>query len=123
MPFGLPVILYKLPMLLTICKLIKNPKMHFFDSGLRGNLYFWRDNSGHEIDCIAEQNGSLISIEIKAGKTVSKDFFKGLTYWSELSGTPPEKACLVYAGETSQVRKEARVMDWRSFVRTLPLEI
>ncbi len=94
-----------------------------FNRGLRENLYFWRDNSGHEIDCIAEQDGSLIPIEIKAGKTVSRDFFKGLTYWSKLAGVPAEKACLVYAGEIPQARKEGRVLDWRSFAKMLPFEI
>lgn len=46
--------------------------------GLKENFYYWRDNVGHEIDCIAEKGDRLLPIEIKAGKTVSTDFFKGL---------------------------------------------
>ena len=45
--------------------------------GLKENIFFWRDNVGHEIDCIVDQGDKLIPLEIKAGKTVTKDFFKG----------------------------------------------
>lgn len=47
-------------------------------------MYFWRDHSGNEIDCILDQTDS-ISVEIKAGKTVATDFFKAFDGWSELT--------------------------------------
>jgi predicted AAA+ superfamily ATPase len=42
-----------------------------FNRGMKDNLYFWRDNTGHEIDCIVDQGDHLLALEIKTGKTVS----------------------------------------------------
>lgn len=40
---------------------------HYYNTGNRPhNVYFWRDQSGHEIDCIIQRNNKLIPIEIKA---------------------------------------------------------
>lgn len=50
-------------------------------------LYFWRDKLGHEIDCLAISGTEQIPMEIKAGKTVSNDYFDGLTYWYDLFNT------------------------------------
>jgi predicted AAA+ superfamily ATPase len=91
--------------------------------GLRDNLYFWRDNSGHEIDCIVDQGDLLISLEIKSGKTVSEDFFKGLRFWSRISGADAKQMHVVYAGLMDQTRKDGDVLSWRSFGNTLPMEI
>ena len=88
------------------------------NNGLRGNLYFWRDNTGHEIDCIIDQGDALVPLEIKSGKTVSSDFFKGLRFWSKLSGTDGSQMYLVYAGNMDQSRREARVLGWTSFGRS-----
>jgi len=94
-----------------------------FNRGMRDNIYFWRDNTGHELDCIVDQSHRLFPIEIKSGKTVSNDFFKGLRYWSRISGTDAKDMVLVYAGLMDQARKEGRVLSWRSFGKRLPTEI
>ena len=91
--------------------------------GLRDNLYFWRDNQGHEIDCIVDQGDLLIPIEIKSGKTVSHDFFKGLRFWSKISGADAKQMVLVYAGSMDQTRKDGKVLSWKSFGITLPTGI
>ena len=91
--------------------------------GLKENIYFWRDNTGHEIDCIVDQGDLLIPLEIKSGKTVSQDFFKGLRFWSKISGTDGSNMYLVYAGSADQTRKEGNVLRWKSFGKTVPLEM
>jgi uncharacterized protein len=73
-----------------------------FNKALQKKLYFWRDNSGHEIDVILERAGAQLPLEIKSGKTVSDDFFKGLDYWRKLTGA--DQGYLVYDGETAQER-------------------
>jgi predicted AAA+ superfamily ATPase len=88
--------------------------------GLKENIYFWRDNVGHEIDCIAEKGDRLLPIEIKSGKTVSSDFFKGLTFYVELSKDLAVQPTVVYAGETDQPRKNGNVLAWRSFGNSIP---
>jgi len=94
-----------------------------FNRGMRDNIYFWRDNTGHEIDCIVDQGNRLLPIEIKSGKTVSDDFFKGLRYWSRISGTDAKEMVLVYAGLMDQTRKDGKILSWRSFGKRLPIEI
>jgi predicted AAA+ superfamily ATPase len=73
-----------------------------FNKALQKKLYFWRDNSGHEIDVILERSAAQLPLEIKSGKTVTDDFFKGLAYWRKLSGA--DQGFLVYDGETAQER-------------------
>ena len=42
-----------------------------FNRGLPGNLYFWRDRKGDEVDILVEVGKYLIPVEIKSGKTFS----------------------------------------------------
>jgi predicted AAA+ superfamily ATPase len=90
-----------------------------FNRGLKENIYFWRDSAGHEIDCIIDNGDSLIPLEIKAGMTISQDFFKGIKYWSKISGIADESKYVVYAGSMDQARKEAKVINWKSFGNTV----
>lgn len=82
-----------------------------YNRGKRHNCYFWRDRHGREIDCIIEKTSAeLIPVEIKSGKTVSPDYFKGIRYWQKLSGCP--HGYVVYAGQTAQQRTFATVLPW-----------
>ncbi len=94
-----------------------------YNRGLKENLYFWRDNTGNEVDCIIEQGNSLIPLEIKSGETISKDFFKGLSYWSKISGASQSEAYLIYGGDLSQKRSDGVVEGWKSFAEKLSLTI
>jgi hypothetical protein len=91
--------------------------------GLRENLFFWRDNSGNEVDCIVDHGEKLLPLEIKSGQTITQDFFKGLKYWSKISKTTGKDAYLIYGGEMDQIRKDGTVMGWKSFARQMPLMI
>ncbi len=91
-----------------------------FNRGLRANLYFWRDNSGNEVDCIIDHGDNVSALEIKSGRTITKDSFKGLRYWSKISKNDGESAYLVYGGESNQKRKEGHVLGWTSFAEKLP---
>jgi len=76
-----------------------------FNHGNESSLYFWRDQHGHEIDCIIEYQGKdLIPVEIKSGRTVNSDYFREITYWNTLSGNDPKRSFVVYGGDQSQQR-------------------
>ena len=94
-----------------------------FNRGLKENIYFWRDNVGHEVDCVIDQGIRLIPLEIKSGATVTRDFFKGLSYWYKISGYPSREGYLIYGGDGDQKRKEGHVLGWRSFAEKIPSEI
>ena len=91
--------------------------------GLKENIYFWRDNVGHEIDCIAEKGDRLLPIEIKSGKTVATDSFRELSFYTALSQGIAVQPTVVYAGATDQPRKDANVLTWKSFGKSIPGDI
>jgi predicted AAA+ superfamily ATPase len=76
------------------------------------SLYFWRNNHGKEIDCLIDRGEKLIPIEIKSGKTYTKDFFKGLNYWNKLSGNSLESSFVVYGGNESQKLPNGNLLTW-----------
>ncbi|ARS39431.1 AAA family ATPase [Sphingobacteriaceae bacterium GW460-11-11-14-LB5] len=84
-----------------------------FNLGLPDNLYFWRDNVGNEIDVLIDEAGTLYPIEIKAGKTINTDYFKGINFWNKLtSGTG---GTIIYAGSESQMRStNINIYPWNS---------
>lgn len=73
-----------------------------YNKNLPVNLYFWRDNTGNEVDIIIDRGTSLYPIEIKAGKTVTSDYFKNLQFWNKIAGT--EFGSIIYAGQELQKR-------------------
>lgn len=135
-------------------RIIKSPKLYFYDTGLacrllgirtdeqlfdhpsRGSLFenlviaevkksymhhrreapifFWRDQTGHEVNLLIEEAGMLYPIEIKSGATVSSSMFKDLQWWTRLSGAPAENATLVYGGEQHFTRHQIHVKPWFS---------
>lgn len=75
-------------------------------------LYFWRDHKGVEIDIILEQHGKIVPIEIKAGMTITQDYFKNLSL-AQMSDSL-EKPYIIYAGELEQQRTLVNVINWKN---------
>jgi predicted AAA+ superfamily ATPase len=90
---------------------------HSYNQGMVPNLYFWRDQVGHEVDLIIDNGGVLTPIEIKAGKTISNSFFDNLTYWKQLAHSDPADGFLLYTGKDNQKRSNGTVLGWRSVTR------
>lgn len=88
-----------------------------FNESKRPNLYFWRDKSGHEIDCIYETAQQLLPIEIKSSKSLSTDHFKSLTYFQKLS--QQQNGILCYAGDIEAKQNNISVVNWKQLVKTL----
>ena len=89
------------------------------NQGLRSNLFFWRDKTGHEIDALADEAGQLFPFEIKAGKTVSSDMFRDLAYWHKLAGRKAGKATLIFGGQAPVVHPEVTVLPWNDIRNSL----
>lgn len=130
-------------------RLIKSPKLYFYDVGLasyllgleneqhvsrdplRGNLFenlvilevlkyryhrgrksnlcFYRDAKGNEVDLLLEIGPDIFPIEIKAGATITPDYFKGLRHFREMIPDLPKGTGLIYGGSEQQTRSEARI--------------
>lgn len=80
-----------------------------YHRGQRNNLFFWRDGRGNEIDLVIEKALEVVPVEIKAGATISEDYFKGLRYFSAKLPVPPATAAVVYGGSDLQRRSDATV--------------
>lgn len=78
------------------------------------SLYFWRDKTGNEIDCIIDESRYPVAVEIKAGKTVATDFFKELAYWNNTSNSPNAPRYVIYGGTENQSWPQAEVVSWQS---------
>ncbi len=81
--------------------------------GLAPNLYFWRDRRGMEVDCILERGTSLLPVEIKSGRTLSRDFFRGLGRFQEIAGEGSCRGYLVYGGDRVEQRRAGLALPWR----------
>jgi uncharacterized protein len=89
-----------------------------FNKNLSINLYFWRDNTGNEIDIIVDDGTTLYPLEIKAGKTITTDYFRNFQFWNKISGVTG--GSVVYAGSEFQKRSnEITVMPWNKVTSVL----
>lgn len=90
----------------------------YYHRGREGKFYFWRDKGGHEIDLLMDEGaGQRTALEIKAGQTISGNFFSNLSYYGSLDDAcVPENRYLIYGGEEHQNRSQAKVRGWRELV-------
>lgn len=137
-------------------RLVKMPKLYFYDTGLacsllgiqssdqlathylRGELFenfilteylkykantisnvdyfFWRDKVGHEIDLLAEEGKALHAIEIKAGKTITSEYAKHLSYFQTIYSDARRHLypLIIYGGTLGQRRTGIRVISWKN---------
>lgn len=93
---------------LVINEFIKNS----YNTGNQPNLTFWRDNTGNEIDLLKYSDSKVYAYEIKSGSTFSSDYFKGITKWAKLSGTPTEQCNVIYTGEHNMTTSNGNLISW-----------
>jgi predicted AAA+ superfamily ATPase len=94
---------------LVISELLKRR----YNQGLTANLYFWRNNTGEEVDVVVEHGDKLLPIEIKSGQTYNSDFLTGLNKWARYAGDAALPSQLVYGGDMSMTRNAVAVHGWR----------
>lgn len=77
------------------------------NKGKRPQFYFWRDAAQHEVDLLIQNGVQLEAVEIKSGKTIQPDYFKGLNYLKKIN--PETHLHLIYGGDQFQKRSEYKV--------------
>ena len=83
------------------------------------DLYFWRDSTGNEMDIVVDKGSYLYPIEIKAGKTVTNDYFKNLQFCDKITGSA--EWSVIYAGSQLQRRSNGiNVIPWNN-LQELPV--
>ena len=82
--------------------------------GIEPNLSFWHDSTGNEVDLLHGMGEEMQAYEIKSGATFSKEYFKGLNYWSKLSGAGASHKTVVYGGDKSMNTSDGKVAAWKN---------
>ena len=83
------------------------------NAGLPIDLFFWRDNTGNEVDLIVENEKGLQPIEIKSGSTYASDWSQGLKKWQALAKNSSLEPAILYGGESNFERESLKVWGWR----------
>ena len=83
------------------------------NAGLPIDLFFWRDNTGNEVDLIVENEKGLQPIEIKSGSTYASDWSQGLKKWQSLAQNSSLEPAILYGGESNFEREGLKVWGWR----------
>lgn len=132
-------------------RLVKTPKLYFYDTGLAcsllgiktigelqlshfrgplfenaiitemakkefnkinsGNIFFWRDNKGAEIDALLDNGKKVSPIEIKSGNTFQKSFVANIVQWNALSENKGGE--VIYGGDKSfDLPQKIKVTSW-----------
>lgn len=82
-----------------------------YNNGQRGNLFYWRDRTGNEIDVLIDQSSQVIPVEIKTASTFNTDYVKGINYWKKINpGT--KKSYVIYTGK-SAVLDSSQILNWK----------
>ncbi|MCS6785894.1 MAG: ATP-binding protein [Thiobacillaceae bacterium] len=72
------------------------------NAGQYGQLFFYRDSHGNEVDLIVRQGRRLLPVEIKSAATFTLDFLKGLrSFHSAVKGLELHEGLVLYTGEHS----------------------
>jgi uncharacterized protein len=95
----------------VISELVK----HRFNAGRPADLYFWRDNIGHEVDIVFETPDGLQALEIKSGATFASDWPASVQKWKRLARKEALPPLILYGGEGDFERDGCRVLGWREF--------
>lgn len=102
----------------VVCEIVKRRTHAGLTTDPAGDLRFYRDQSGFEIDVVLEQPGRLLLGECKSGMTVAGDALAGLQRMEALlRERDPEQAevalRLLYGGEQAYRREGVDVVPWR----------
>ena len=82
-----------------------------FNQGKKSNLYFYRDSKGNEVDLLLINGTNVFPIEIKAGMTITRDYFKGLNHFIKIfPENVPNGSGLVYSGDEKQKRTDVSIV-------------
>jgi predicted AAA+ superfamily ATPase len=84
---------------------------HEFNNGRKGELYYFRDSNGQEIDLIIAGNNVRKLVEIKFTKTSNAQYFKNM---KELSG-PNDQQFLVYSGDDFSYGKNSKAINYKKY--------
>ena len=88
-----------------------------YNLGLANDLYFWRDNVGHEVDVLYETPQGLQAVEIKSGSTFASDWPNAANKWRSFTAEQALPTAIVYGGNESYARESCSLIGWKDLAR------
>ena len=90
-------------------------KKNNFNAGQNEGMYYFRDNTGNEIDLITERDGVPMAVEVKSSAKVSGGMFRGLNFWQKYQ--PRGYSILLHRGTANEaVRDKISIVPWTEVV-------
>lgn len=91
--------------------LVSLHRRHFADPiNFLGSARFFRDSTGNEVDLLYPLGPDFLPVEIKAGQTVSQDWFRGVKTFKKVRADKGPPGLIVYGGKEVQRRSDATVV-------------
>lgn len=90
------------------------------NAGWQSNLYFWRNNTGLEVDLLLDEVEGLRPVEIKSSATVSDALYAGLKKWQALAGQDSLPPRLVCSAPESYTRNGIAIRRWQDATADAP---
>ena len=91
--------------------IITEIKKNNFNAGQNEGMFYFRDNTGNEVDLITERDGEPLAIEIKASAKISSVMLRGLHFWQK--NQPLSHVVLVHGGTKNEtVNERMQIVPW-----------
>ena len=88
--------------------------------GIANAMYFWRDNTGNEIDLLIDRAGELWPVEMKSGATFQRDWLRGLHTWQRHAAAARQGTPMLISGAPGTFEYEGVLAaNWRDALRAL----
>jgi uncharacterized protein len=88
-----------------------------YNAAQPADLYFWRDNVGHEVDLLFEDGQGLQAVEIKSGATFVDEWLDAARKWQKFTGDSAHAPWIVYGGDAGYSREGLRLLAWKDFAK------
>jgi len=96
---------------LVFNELLKNKLNH----GKRGDIWFWRDNHGTEIDFLLEIANELIAYEVKSAKNLHDEYLNNLLKFKKYN-PDTEEMYLIYDGRIERKKMNIHIVNWKNSI-------
>ncbi len=86
---------------------------HKLNNGRSGDIWFWRDNHGIEIDFVKEEKDGLTAIEVKSGMNFHDSYLKNLLLFKKYNPRI-KNMYLAYNGSMERKLKDISIVNWKN---------
>ncbi|MFW5719885.1 MAG: ATP-binding protein [Candidatus Dojkabacteria bacterium] len=83
-----------------------------FNKGKRGQVWYWREQTGREIDLLYEDEEKMVANEIKLSSTIARGDANNLLYFQKLSGEQMDLR-VINGGNETQSRTDFQFVSWK----------